>query len=84
MPEATAQFKIDERQLDQDLKQLDEYLSSGNTRHMENASYCECPTKTIYDVTQSCANVNHDECGIKWMLFRVARDMFELFPPPPL
>ncbi|KAF2676789.1 hypothetical protein K458DRAFT_424536 [Lentithecium fluviatile CBS 122367] len=74
-------FKVDERQLSEDLNQLDEYLSSGNTRRMECVSYQECLSKTLYDVQQSCTKLNRDEYSLKKNLFRAVRDIFELYLP---
>ena len=82
--DAKAEYRIDERQLDQDLRDLDQYLSSSNARQMESLEYSECPTKTAYDVEHSCSTLDSSDRGdyvSKRTLVLAVQDIFELFFP---
>ncbi|KAF2733477.1 hypothetical protein EJ04DRAFT_577557 [Polyplosphaeria fusca] len=80
-------YRVDELQLQQDLSELDNYLSCGNSRKSECASYEGCPVKTTYDVESSVSTLSglsgtdSDDFHRKRRFARAARDIFEFFLP---
>lgn len=81
---SSVRYQVDEKQLENDLKALDQYLATDNSRQMESIGYSECPTKTTYDIEQSCSRLdrlNREEYMLKRTLVRAVRDVFELFFP---
>ncbi|KAF2105572.1 hypothetical protein BDV96DRAFT_608144 [Lophiotrema nucula] len=82
---ATVQvYRVDEKQLQRDLSELDSYMCSGNSRKMECSSYDACPKKTSYDVERSVSQLDataREENVGKKVFVKASRDLFEFFLP---
>ncbi|OCK78762.1 hypothetical protein K432DRAFT_383652 [Lepidopterella palustris CBS 459.81] len=84
------QFEVNQKLLRDDLVEVDKYLSTKNTRHMETEGYKQCPMKTTYEVEASIDQLkalkNSDsrykqEYNSKIAFARAARIIFEFFFP---
>ncbi|KAF2463922.1 uncharacterized protein BDR25DRAFT_346990 [Lindgomyces ingoldianus] len=79
------QYRVNEKQLQQDLSEADIYLSTKNSREMESKSYTECPPKTTYQVENSISSLrgllDREEFNNKLTFARAAKDLFEFFLP---
>ncbi|KAH7122449.1 hypothetical protein B0J11DRAFT_339407 [Dendryphion nanum] len=80
----TTHYRIDEKQLQQDLSDLDEYLSSQNKRQLEGSLYEDCPKKTTYDLEQLISTLeiasDNDYSNIRDFVEALGI-IFELFIP---
>lgn len=74
-------FRIDQQQLDQDLSNMDEYLSVFNNRNTESLSYTENPLKTFSEVQHICSALVNEQSEIKRTFIKAAQIIFELFFP---